>query len=160
MGLPRPIKLIKQDITRFWSMVDRRGPNDCWNWTASQDKDGYGRFHDCNNSSYQAHRIAFAVCNGDTKLQVCHNCNNPACCNPSHLYAGSQSKNIQQCYDDGRAFICCGENSGNVKLTESKVLQIRELYRDGWLQREIAEKFGICQVRVSEICRGKAWKHV
>lgn len=30
-------------VERFWSKVDRRGDDDCWEWTASRFPEGYGR---------------------------------------------------------------------------------------------------------------------
>jgi len=155
----KPINLTEADVARFWSKVDKRGPNDCWEWAGGRDKDGYGQFYDCTYSPYRANRIAFVITNGDTKLQVCHTCNNPPCCNPAHLYAGTQLDNVKQAIRENR-LDSRGEKHGLAKLTESDVREIRALYVDGWLQREIAEVFGIVQQQVSHICRGKRWKHI
>ncbi len=155
-----PINLNAADTARFWSKVDRRGPDDCWLWTEGSRKGGYGHFHDCSYVQYSAHRVAFAVTNGNTELKVCHTCNKPACCNPAHLYAGTQRKNVQQCHAEGRAADQRGENNGYVKLTEDDVCEIRRLRNDGWLQREIADIYGISRSHVSDICTGKLWKHV
>ena len=157
MWRPKPIKLTESDTARFWSKVDCAGPDDCWEWTEGCNRD-YGIFHDCNGSTYLAHRVAFVVTNGDTKLQVCHTCNNPPCCNPNHLYAGTQKDNMDQCVAEGRSNR--GESSSSAKLTEFDVYAIRWLRAGGWLQREIAEEYGICQSQVSRICLGKNWKHI
>lgn len=34
----------KKDMKRFWSKVQRAGPDECWEWTASKTLDGYGQF--------------------------------------------------------------------------------------------------------------------
>lgn len=159
MRKPRPIKLTEADIARFWSKVDRCGPDECWEWQAVRSYQGYGWFR-LNGFTYRAHRVAFAVTNGDTKLQVCHTCNNPPCCNPAHLYAGTQGDNIQQCFAEGRASDRKGEKNGCAKLTESDVCEIRALRDDGWLLRKIAEKYGVTKQQVSYICSGKCWKHL
>ena len=53
-----------------------------------------------------------------------------------------------------------GEGHPNSKLTETDVLKIREEYKNGKLQREIAEEFGICRQNVSDIVNFKLWKRV
>jgi len=157
-GMVRPIKLSEADEIRFWEKVDICGPDDCWEWTAFREK-GYGRFQ-LNGSSYRANRIAFVVTNGDTELRVLHTCDNPPCCNPAHLFAGTQDDNNRQCRDRGRAVYVCGEKHGCAELTEDDVHAIRKLYADGWVQCEIAEEYGISQSNVSDICSGKNWKHI
>jgi len=155
----RPIKLTEADKIRFLEKVDRRDPDGCWEWQARRDKDGYGHFG-LNGSSYQTHRVAFAVTNGDTDLLVLHTCDNPPCCNPNHLFAGTIKINSQQRDDRGRAANTRGEGNGHTKLTEDDVHEIRRLYAGGWLQHEIAEDYGISQSTVSKICTYKNWKHI
>jgi hypothetical protein len=46
------------DEARFWSHVDRRGPEDCWPWTAGTDRWGYGQFR-VEGRLWPAHRWAF-----------------------------------------------------------------------------------------------------
>ena len=82
---------------KFWSKVDRRGPDDCWPWRRGL-TDGYGYVR-INSRAHRAHRIAWAYVNGpipDT-LELDHTCHNPQvcqlgsscphrrCCNPAHL---------------------------------------------------------------------------
>ena len=164
--IPKPIKLSEADIARFWSKVDCAGPDDCWEWTEGRDTGGYGVFCDCVYSKHRAHRVAYVITNGDTELEVLHWCNHPWCCNPNHLYAGTQKRNMQQCVADGRladnwrGIDNRGERCGSAKLTESDVREICRRYANGELQREIAEGYGISQVQVSRICRGASWKHI
>lgn len=157
---PKPIKLNARIIARFRSGVDQRGFDKCWEWTGDRDRNGYGDFRIYRNGArkhFFTHRVAFVVANGDTDLIVCHTCNNPACCNPRHLYTGTQDDNMSQCSDDGRISDQRGESNSHVKLTEDDVRAIRA---DGRLQREIAEEYSISQNQVSCIQRGKAWKHI
>lgn len=154
------INLSEADKVRFWEKVDRRGPDECWEWTKGCYEGGYGHFHDRNNRDLRAHRVAFVVTNGDTDLLVLHHCNNPPCCNPNHLYAGTQEDNRHKCVAEGRAVDNRGENSGQAKLTESDIREIRRLYANGWLQREIAKEYDISKSQVSVICNNKQWKHI
>ena len=32
------------EIERFWAKVDKRGPDDCWEWTGRRYEHGYGNF--------------------------------------------------------------------------------------------------------------------
>ena len=158
MITPKPINLTEADIARFWSKVDQHDPNDCWGWTEGRSSKGYGRFWI--SSSYQAHRVAYVITNGDTELEVLHTCDHPWCCNPAHLYAGTQKDNGRDCVDRNRHIDTCGENHGLAKLTESNVHEIRRLRNGGWLLREIAEEYGISKSQVSMICNSKRWKHI
>ncbi len=51
-------------------------------------------------------------------------------------------------------------SSGNYKLTDDDVRQIRRLLADGKRQAEIAEMFGVTQTCISHIKLGKNWSHV
>jgi len=159
MVKPKSIKLNAADIARFWEKVDWRGLNECWEWAAGCNPNGYGIFQ-LNGSAYFAHRIAFVVANGDTELHVLHTCDNPPCCNPKHLFAGTPGDNQRDSVDKGRAADRRGEDNGRAKLTESDVREIRRLHAGGWLLREIVDEYGISKLNVSRICSGKRWKHL
>lgn len=93
---------------RFWEKVDRKGPNDCWLWTAAKFKKtdrqmGYGRFDGSGPFTY-AHRSAWILTNGpipDGKL-VMHTCDVPLCCNPAHLKLGTHEDNMRDMHAKGR----------------------------------------------------------
>jgi len=40
----RLIEMTESDVARFWSKVDKRGPDDCWEWNAHKYPNGYGLF--------------------------------------------------------------------------------------------------------------------
>lgn len=90
---------------QFWERVDRAGPElrpglgRCWLWTGSTDKKGYGRHgHDL------THRRAWRETNGPIPdgLWILHHCDNPPCCNPAHLYAGTHAQNMRDMSERGR----------------------------------------------------------
>ena len=70
--------------------------NDCWEWIASSDKDGYGYLR-INKKKPKAHRLAYEIWVGPIpkdKPHVLHHCDNPPCINPEHLYTGTNADNV------------------------------------------------------------------
>ncbi len=52
-----------------------------------------------------AHRLAWVIANDRDILAgsiICHRCNNPSCCKPSHLYSGSHKTNARDMVQAGR----------------------------------------------------------
>ena len=101
-GLPRSASLEE----RFWSRVDRSaGLLGCWPWSGAHNLDGYGQYRVGGRGgvSWLVHRLAWVLANGplpeDTSrgsggTLVLHSCDNPPCCNPSHLFLGTHRDNI------------------------------------------------------------------
>lgn len=76
----------------------------CWNWTAGKDRQGYGILK-LNRSMKKAHRVSYEYYVGPVPegLLVCHNCDNPTCVNPTHLFTGTHQDNNQDKVNKGRA---------------------------------------------------------
>ena len=89
---------------RFWPKVRRGLDNECWEWTGSDKGNGYGQVL-CRGRVQSAHRVAFEIANGPipSGLFVCHRCDNKRCCNPSHLFLGTPSDNVNDMHAKGRA---------------------------------------------------------
>lgn len=98
------MKLSDKDIARFWSKINVRGANECWNWKQStRGSLGYGQFR-IEDKICDAHRVALELMKGPLKKgrYVCHSCDSPKCCNPRHLFAGTQKNNMDDMTDKGR----------------------------------------------------------
>jgi len=98
---------------RFWSYVNRGGPDDCWLWTGGTSA-GYGRFTPEHGVRVRAHRLAYELTVGPIpdELQIdhlCHNrdatcpggpsCRHRRCTNPAHLEPVIQQVNLQRAHD-------------------------------------------------------------
>lgn len=151
--------LTDREIARFWSKVERRGPDDCWPWTSGRFKgSGYGAFW-LRRNNVGSHRIACAFEHGDGyDLFALHSCDNRICCNPRHLRWGTPADNMADRSDRGRAPI--GERHGNSTLTAADVLAIRFRRTRGETLRSIAGDYGITLQAVAQIAAHKTWRHV
>jgi HNH endonuclease len=152
-------------IARFWSKVDIRGPDECWPWTRQIDDDGYGRFKQSRPTlrSRRAHAVAYEIAKGPTcGLCVCHSCDNPPCCNPRHLWLGTNAENMRDSARKGRRPKgnlppSVGASNGNAKLSERDVHEIRRFLASGRTGRSIATSFRVTEDMISRIKLGKAW---
>lgn len=53
-----------------------------------------------------------------------------------------------------------GSNSGSAKLNESLVREIFRKVQSGRMQKEVAKEYGVSNMTVSLLSRGKTWRHV
>ena len=87
--------LESEDISKFWTRVNKQDSEECWNWLGAKDINGYGKFSFLGRTIL-AHRLAWKITYGDIPegLLILHKCNNSSCVNPQHLYVGNQSNNM------------------------------------------------------------------
>ena len=86
--------LRKPESERFWEKVDVRGPQDCWNWKAAQDHNGYGSFK--TEHSTRAHQWAYMHLVGPVPegFVLDHLCRTQSCVNPAHLEPVTNQENL------------------------------------------------------------------
>lgn len=131
----------------------------CWNWSRHLTRKGYGRFRDAKKLTL-AHRGAWMAFVGPIPpgLCACHKCDNPRCCNPDHLFLGTQADNTHDKVAKGRQ--PKGSANGKSKLTEVDVAIIKMLIGLGVQIGRLAQLHSVCRGAISEINRGCTWAQV
>jgi len=148
---------------RFWEKVQIGGSNECWPWRGSLNPKDYGRFL-LDGKIQLAHRVAWILVNSLIPEGMCilHHCDNPPCCNVSHLFMGTKADNARDMYAKGRDTYTTNRNRGEqcsqAKLTDVEVLEIRRLWAEtSKTQGEIGKMFGVSIHTISAIICGKIW---
>jgi hypothetical protein len=120
---------------RFWSYVDRRGPDDCWPWAGGTNRRGYG--HARHSAGRSAHRVSFFLTYGRMPEQGDHDCHNRdpecpggftcphrSCCNPRHVVDRSNQQNTAEAHrtrrfcKNGHEVIDTGQRWGNYRCEQ------------------------------------------
>ena len=156
-------KMDQETVRAFWSKVEIKDEaRECWPWLGAKASNGYGNVR-INKKYLKAHRVAWELANFPIPegYQVMHICDNPSCCNPSHLVLGTSSSNFcdmlfkkREGFKKNKA---CGERNCNAKLSNEKVKEIRSVYPK-LSQRKLAEKFNVTQTAISAVLLGKTWR--
>jgi HNH endonuclease len=89
---------------------------------------------------------------------ACHRCDNPPCVNPSHLFEGTHLDNMRDCMNKGRN--AKGSRSGNAKLNEYKVVEIRGKHSNGIRVKDLADEYNVSISAISNVIKYETWKHV
>ncbi len=161
--------VLEQDVEseatrlRFWGKVQI--VDGCWEWQAHRSTKGYGRFWLTQKRYEQAHRFAWILEHGQIPdgLHVLHRCDNPPCCNPAHLFLGTNRDNNDDKMAKGRLRrgSQVGELHSQHKFTEEQVLEMRTLWASGeWTQAALAERFGVYSGTVCKVVNRQRWSHL
>lgn len=146
---------------RFWEKVDVLGWNECWNFKGYKEK-GYGGFHFMGRPIL-AHRMAYLLRNGDIPegLYVCHTCDNPSCCNPNHLFTGTQLENMRDASKKKRFPDRRGGNHNLAKLTDDQAKEIRLKYKPyRYTAKMLAKEYSVAIPTIKGILNGYSYVHV
>ena len=125
----------------------------CWVWTGAREEKGYGKTKIA-GKQVAVHRAVYEllVAPIPTGMSCCHRCDNPSCCNPDHLFLGTQRDNIND---------MLAKNRQSSKLNPEQVREIRKIYKHGGItQKQIAEQYGVSRHTITDLLDGTTWKHV
>lgn len=149
-----------------------RTESGCWNWTGKIRREGiingrrqmgYASIR-FGGKKWAAHRLSWIAFRGEIPdgQMVLHECDNPKCVNPAHLFLGDALANAKDCVSKGRQ--PRGEKSSGAKLTDDLVKKIRSEYkwhsRTGFGMTALAEKYKLAVGLISDVINRKRWAHV
>ena len=156
-------------LMRFWEKVDvpsdfeNPSKNKCWNWKAATAGKNYGVFY-WNGKQGYSHRFVYECTQGiiPIGMYVCHKCDNPLCCNPTHLFLGTSLDNNQDMIRKGRARRAVGSEYSSSKLTDQDVIDILQNIDTGIFTNisQIEKRYPIKRMIICNILYGKNWKHI
>jgi hypothetical protein len=150
-------------IQYFLERVEITSIDSCWIWRLSIGSHGYGQLY-WDGKNQTAHRFSHHLFKGDPgRLNVNHTCGNRACCNPAHLYAGTQLENFQDMLRHGTHTPPPhkkGSAVGTSKLTERQAAEIKQALEKGEKGTRLATRFNVSPSTISLIRRGMRWQHV
>lgn len=139
----------------FFAKVDKNAPGGCWLWTGCLDSWGRGALSIRGRRTF-AHIISWEILRGIPRngLHLCHTCDVRHCCNPEHLYLGTDADNNRDMRERGRA-----KYTTRAKLTED---QVREIRRDwtGKNAEELAGRYRISPTTIYNTATRRTWKNL
>jgi hypothetical protein len=156
----------------LYANLDFQAPSGCWNWTGNKNDRGYGTFRNRIMGDYMgfkkataASRASWVIHNGLIAANdwVLHKCDNPACCNPAHLYIGTPQQNVDDMVSRERN--SRGEDRPAAILKEADIREIRRLRgkrsdKHRVKVKELAEMFSVSPHTIKHVIYGEAWTHV
>lgn len=156
---------------RFWNFVNKDGRENeemtrCWEWTGWCNKQGYGNISINRTRTIRAHRFSYVLNNhyGLTLEDidgcvVCHECDNPKCINPEHLFIGTAQDNVDDREIKGRGIQ--GNKCHKAKLSEQQVIEIRTRFTTEKITKtQLAFEYGVAPSTIERIINHKSWNHL
>jgi hypothetical protein len=143
----------------LWGRVEKTATG-CWLYRGNLTPNGYGVLS-VGGRSRATHRLAWELTHGPVPpgLYICHRCDQPACCNPAHLFLGTPSDNQADSVAKGRRPSRKGSRHPLAKLTDDAVREIRAGKARGERTIDLARRFGISEPSVCRIAKGYGWSH-
>ncbi len=161
--LELPIDIINTDKfkRRFWLKIDKIGKTDkeCWEWNGrlnsyTNKKCGCRPRIRIDDKIYYSSRISYYLYYkiDPENLLICHECDNVICCNPNHMFLGTNLDNVKDMVIKGRK---------TIKLTIELVKEIMEKYKSGnYTQNKLALDYNVCREMIGHIVNRRRWGYI
>jgi hypothetical protein len=132
----------------------------CLIWIGNRDKDGYGRLETMGRLPRRVHRAVWEHHFGKIPddLVIRHTCDNPPCCEITHLIPGTTDQNNKDCISRDRNSY--GENHYKTILTNNDVLNIRSRLTQGESTRSLSMAFNVSISTIKSIRSRHTWKNI
>lgn len=155
-------------IDRVLSRIEKIPESGCWIFMGALHDSGYGICGIEGTKVDRVHRITYRHFIGEIPkgLFVLHRCDVRACCNPHHLFIGTNQDNVNDMIAKGRNskpprnLHDIGSNRYNAKMDESKVLEARKMYDSGVIAYKLSKIFGVSAATMNKICKRQTWRHL
>jgi 6-pyruvoyltetrahydropterin/6-carboxytetrahydropterin synthase len=157
-------KILDDAEQRLMANVFVGDPDECWPYLGAKDEDGYGYCSLRIAGVNKAHRLLMWLRGYDIEGRVVmHSCDNPPCCNPSHLKVSTHAENEEDKDRKGRRQK--GEEHYAALLTD---IQVIELWKDfqtrgreeGFVKRWEERLDLVGRGAVRNIIFGWTWNHI
>lgn len=136
---------MRNTLQNIWPKIRIDLETGCWIFEGRITHDGYGVIGFGGGHGKRVHRIIYELAHGKIPegMGVFHHCDNPPCCNPAHLFAGTSPENVIDAAKKGRM--------AGSKLTLSEVREIRRLSALGIKDSALASRFNVVQTTINRI---------
>jgi hypothetical protein len=161
---PRPECADLQTAFLLWKIAGnvRVAASGCWEWQGSGVQNGYGRIGHSRKEEL-VHRLVYRLCVADVpaSIQVCHHCDNPACLNLAHLFAGTASDNARDAVAKGRNYVPCQKGGNKArKLSDDDVRAIRPKADAGEKMGRMAQEYRVSPSVITSVVRRHRYRSV
>jgi hypothetical protein len=161
-------------LARIMEQVRVDDATGCWVWlgTRTTCHMRYGQMS-INDKARRVHRVMYELSVGPIPAGkfVLHECDNPLCCNPAHLFPGTHQDNMADMTRKDRQATgrksgrhtkpertARGSRNGRAKLTEQIASEIRRRYAVGGVRlKDLAIEFGVGTSTVWDIVSRRRW---
>ena len=124
----------------------------CWEFPTTS-KSSYGRLS-IDGRLYAIHRLSLEITRGEELGTLCalHCCDNPPCCNPAHLFAGTMKDNSQDMVSKGRARnkLFYGLANNRATLTDQQIVDALNCLHGGETRAAVAKRMGVTRRAVQQ----------
>ena len=150
----------KTPLERLMEKIEIITESGCWIFMGYIDINGYGMIGGENIKVVLAHRLSYKLFHGELEegLFVCHKCDIPSCCNPHHLFLGTQKDNMADAARKKR--MPRGEKNARSKLTIEQIRMIIECKKSKGNLKKLTKELPVTYNHVCQIASGKITKYV